>query len=94
MLAEVAAMPVREWNYKAQERPSATSARPHRTSTPPSAWAKTRCGISTIDADGVALAARPGARGADARDQRGGSRRENDELRARLARLEALLDKR
>jgi len=50
-------------------------------------------GINSIDADGVALAAVK-ALEARTRDLNEKLTRENDELRARLTRLEALLDKR
>ncbi len=103
LLAKVAAMPVREWNYKAQGadiRHMGPTAQDFRAAF---GLGEDPLGIGTIDADGVALAAvraleaRTQAlrqEGAAQRDELATLRRENDELRARLARLEALLDKR
>ncbi len=92
VLARIAAMPVREWNYKAQGadiRHMGPTAQDFRKAF---GLGEDPLGISTIDADGVALAA---VRALEARTRETNERltRENDELRARLARLEALLDK-
>jgi len=103
VLAGIARMPVREWSYKTQD----ASIR-HMGPTAQDFHAAFGLGesdvrINTIDADGVALAAvkalEARTRGLpdDARalrDQVAALARENDDLRARLARLEALLDKR
>ena len=93
VLSRIARMPVRQWNYKAQG-----AAIRHMGPTAQDFHAAFGLGedprrISTIDADGVALAA---VRALEARTRETNERltRENDELRARLARLEALLDKR
>ena len=88
VLARVAAMPVREWNYKAQGadiRHIGPTAQDFRAAF---GLGEDPLGISTIDADGVALAA---VRALEARTRETNERltRENDELRARLARLEA-----
>ena len=92
VLSRIARMPVREWNYKAQG-----AAIRHMGPTAQDFHAafglgEDRLRISTIDADGVALAA---VRALEARTRETNERltRENDELRARLARLEALLDR-
>ena len=94
LLAKLSRDPVREWNYKAQD----TDIR-HMGPTAQDFRAAFGLGdfplrINTIDADGVALA------GVKALDTRTSAlratvddlRRANDELRARLARLEAVLD--
>ena len=94
LLAKLARIPIREWNYKAQD----TAIR-HMGPTAQDFRAAFGLGdfplrINTIDADGVALA------GVQALDTRTSAlravvddlRRENDELRARLSRLEAVLD--
>jgi hypothetical protein len=103
VLSRIARMPVRQWNYKAQG-----AAIRHMGPTAQDFHAAFGLGedprrISTIDADGVALA---GVRALESRTRelRGeGSAlraqvealtRENDDLRARLARLEALLERR
>jgi trimeric autotransporter adhesin len=92
LLARIAAMPVREWNYKAQGadiRHMGPTAQDFRKAF---GLGEDPLGISTIDADGVALAA---VRALEARTRETNQRltRENDELRSRLARLEARLDK-
>ena len=94
LLARLARVPVREWSYKGQ----GTGIR-HMGPTAQDFRAAFGLGdfplrINTIDADGVALA------GVQALDTRTAAlratvddlRRENDELRARLLRLEAALD--
>ena len=101
LLARLAAMPVREWNYKAQD-----AAIRHLGPTAQDFHAAFGLGadprrIGTVDADGIALAAvkaleirtreLPGDSRA-LREQIAALGRENDDLRARLARLEALLD--
>lgn len=93
VLDRIARMPVSEWNYKAEG-----AAIRHMGPTAQDFHAAFGLGedalrISTIDADGVALAA---VRALEARTRDANERltRENEELRARLARLEALLDKR
>ena len=102
-LAAIARMPVRTWSYKTQD----ASIR-HMGPTAQDFHAAFGLGesavrIHTIDADGVALAAvkaleaRTRALPDDTRalrDQVAALMRDNDDLRARLARLEALLDKR
>jgi hypothetical protein len=93
LLARIAAMPVREWNYKAQgpeiRHMGPTAQDFHKAF----GLGEDPLGISTIDADGVALAA---VRALEARTRSINERltRENEELRARLARLEALLEQR
>ncbi len=92
LLAKVAAMPVREWSYKAQGadiRHMGPTAQDFRAAF---GLGEDPLGISTIDADGVALAA---VRALEARTRELNDKltRENDDLRARLARLEALLGK-
>ena len=82
VLAKIAAMPIREWNYKSQE----ASIR-HMGPTAQDFHAAFGLGedplrISTIDADGVALA---GVQALEAR-----SRRQRHEYAALLARFEAL----
>lgn len=103
VLTRMAQMPVREWNYKAQG-----SAIRHMGPTAQDFHAAFGLGedslrISTIDADGVALAGVKALefRTRDLRDQGSAIRelvealtRDNDELRARLSRLESLLEKR
>ena len=94
LLTKLARIPIREWNYKAQD----TAIR-HMGPTAQDFRAAFGLGdfplrINTIDADGVALA------GVKALDTRTSAlratvddlRRENADLRARLARLEAVLD--
>jgi hypothetical protein len=93
LLGRIARMPVREWNYKAQGaaiRHMGPTAQDFRAAF---GLGEDPLRISTIDADGVALAA---VRALEARTRATNERltRENDELRARLARLEALLEKR
>ncbi len=103
VLGKLTTMPVREWSYKAQ-----SAAIRHVGPTAQDFHAAFGLGaeprrINTIDADGVALAAVK-ALEARTRELRDGDRalnerisaltRENDDLRARLARLEALLEKR
>ncbi len=92
VLSHIARMPVRQWNYKAQG-----AAIRHMGPTAQDFHAAFGLGedplrISTVDADGVALAA---VRALEARTRETNERltRENDELRARLARLEQLLDR-
>ncbi|MFN7978360.1 MAG: tail fiber domain-containing protein [Vicinamibacterales bacterium] len=100
VLSRLARMPVREWRYKAQE-----AGIRHLGPTAQDFHAAFNLGesdvrISTVDADGVALAAARAleARTARMRDAQSTDRdalaalqRENDELRARLLRLEQLL---
>ncbi len=93
MLARIAAMPVREWNYKAQGaeiRHMGPTAQDFKKAF---GLGEDPLGINSIDADGVALAA---VRALEARTRETNERltRENDELRARLARLESLFQKR
>lgn len=87
VLAKLAAMPVREWNYKAQD-----AAIRHIGPTAQDFHAAFGLGvdprrINTIDADGVALA---GVKALEARTQ--SLARENDALRAELAALTAAVD--
>lgn len=103
VLAAVARMPVREWSYKTQD----ASIR-HMGPTAQDFHAAFGLGesdvrINTIDADGVALAAvkaleaRTRALPDEARALRvlvADLARDNNELRERLARLEALIEKR
>ena len=102
ILTRIAGMPVREWNYKTQGsaiRHMGPTAQDFQTAF---GLGEDRLRISTIDADGVALA---GVRALEARTRelRDDNRtlngqvealaRANAELRARLARLEALLER-
>lgn len=93
VLARIARMPVTEWSYRAQE-----GGIRHLGPTAQDFHAAFGLGedplyIGSMDADGVALAA---VRALEARTRATNERltRDNDELRARLARLEALLEKR
>ncbi len=89
VLAKIAAMPVREWNYVTQDasvRHVGPTAQDFRAAF---GLGESPRHINTIDADGIALAA---VKALEARTR--ALTRENDDLRARLARLEALLDKR
>ncbi|MCC6988834.1 MAG: tail fiber domain-containing protein [Acidobacteria bacterium] len=90
VLARIAAMPVREWNYRAQDQ-----AIRHIGPTAQDFHAAFGLGqderrISTIDADGVALA---GVKALEARTRADNERltRENDELRATLAAVQERL---
>ena len=102
VLTRIARMPVREWNYKAQG-----AAIRHMGPTAQDFHAAFGLGedalrISTLDADGVALA---GVRALEVRTRQLGDDdtalrarvetlvQQNADLRARLARLEALLEK-
>lgn len=100
VLSRLARMPVREWRYKAQDagiRHLGPTAQDFHAAF---GLGESDVRISTVDADGVALAA---ARALDARTARmrdehaadrdalAALRRENDALRARLLRLEQLL---
>lgn len=92
VLAKIARMSIQEWNYKAQD----ASLR-HMGPTAQEFRAAFGLGdfplrINTVDADGVALAAVK-ALEVRTRDLNDKLTRENDELRARLTRLEALLGK-
>jgi hypothetical protein len=89
VLAKLARMPIQEWNYKAQD----ASIR-HIGPTAQDFSAAFGVGdfplrINTVDADGIALLA---VKALETRTS--DLRRENEELRARLARLEALLQQR
>ncbi|MDH4063490.1 MAG: tail fiber domain-containing protein [Acidobacteriota bacterium] len=89
VLAKLARMPVQEWSYKAQG-PTVRHVGPTAQDFHAAFGLGTNpLRISTVDADGIALA---GVRALEARTRE--LMRENDDLRARLARLEALLDKR
>ena len=93
LLGKIAGMPVQEWSYKTQD-----AAIRHVGPTAQDFHAAFGLGedplrIGTLDADGVALAAVK-ALEARTRELNDKLTRENDDLRARLARLEALLDKR
>lgn len=86
-------MPVPEWSYNAQDaaiRHMGPTAQDFHTAF---GLGEDPLRIGTMDADGVALA---GVRALEARTRETNERltRENDELRARLARLESLLEKR
>ena len=100
VLVKLARMPVREWSYKAQDaaiRHVGPTAQDFRAAF---GLGESDVRISTVDADGVALAA---ARALEARtgrlrdaqttqrDELAALRRDNADLRARLARLEQLL---
>jgi hypothetical protein len=98
ILAKIAAMPIREWNYKAQ----AASIR-HVGPTAQAFHAAFGLGedplrISTIDADGIALRAiqaleeRTRTERDDLRRETAELRRENDDLKVALAAVQARLD--
>ena len=92
VLAKIAALPIREWNYKAQGatvRHWGPTAQDFKAAFQ---LGEDPLGINSIDADGVALMA---VKALEARTRELNEKltRENDELRARLARLEALLEK-
>lgn len=89
VLAKIAALPIREWNYVTQDasiRHVGPTAQDFRAAF---GLGESLRHINTIDADGIALAA---VKALEARTR--ALTRENDELRARLARLEALLERR
>ena len=96
MLQKLAAMPIRTWSYKAQD-----AAVRHAGPTAQDFHAAFGLGedarrISTIDADGIALA---GVKALEARsralsDRADALTRENLDLRRRLDQLERLLDRR
>ena len=96
VLGKIAALRIAEWSYKAQD----ASVR-HVGPTAQDFHAAFGLGederyIGSLDADGVALAAVKAleARTRELGDQNEGLQQENDELRARLTRLELLLEKR
>lgn len=103
VLARIARLPVRQWNYKAQGAGILHIGPTAQDFHSAFGLGEDPLRISTIDADGVALA---GVRALESRTRelRGdGSAlrelvealaRDNDELRARLAHLEALLERR
>ena len=103
MLGKLAVLPVREWSYTTQDvgiRHVGPTAQDFRAAF---GLGESDVRIGSVDADGIALAAVK-ALEARTRDLRDGDSalnksvvaltRENDDLRARLARLESLLDKR
>ncbi|HUU36279.1 MAG TPA: tail fiber domain-containing protein [Vicinamibacterales bacterium] len=93
VLTKIATMPVREWSYKAQGasiRHMGPTAQDFRAAF---GLGEDPLRISTIDADGVALAAIK-ALEARTRALNEALMRENDGLRARLTRLEQLLERR
>jgi hypothetical protein len=93
LLTKLARIPIREWNYKAQDatfRHMGPTAQDFRAAF---GLGDFPLRINTIDADGVALAAVK-ALEVRTRNLNETLARENAELRARLARLEALLEKR
>jgi hypothetical protein len=87
VLAKIAAMPVREWNYKAQGAEIRHMGPTAQDFNAAFGLGEDPLGINSIDADGVALAA---VKALEARTRALNETliRENDELRARLARLE------
>ena len=102
VLARIAQMPVTEWGYKAQDASIRHMGPMAQDFHAAFGLGEDPLRISTIDADGVALAAvkalearTSGMRASDdALDERVAAlARENDELRARLTRLEALVGK-
>ncbi|MGE0360332.1 MAG: tail fiber domain-containing protein [Vicinamibacterales bacterium] len=93
VLGKLAAMPVREWSYISQDaaiRHVGPTAQDFRAAF---GLGESDVRIGSVDADGVALAA---VKALEARTRATNERltHENDELRARLARLESLLEKR
>jgi hypothetical protein len=92
VLAKIAALSIREWNYKTQDasvRHIGPTAQEFRSAF---GLGQFPLRIDTIDADGVAFAA---LQALEARTRATNERltRDNDDLRARLARLESLLEK-
>jgi hypothetical protein len=90
VLGKLAALPVREWRYTTQDaaiRHVGPTAQDFRAAF---GLGESDVRIGSVDADGIALAA---VKALEARTRTINERltRENDELRARLARLEALL---
>jgi hypothetical protein len=84
VLAKIAAMPIREWNYKTQDagiRHVGPTAQDFHAAF---GLGEARTRINTIDADGVALAA---VKALEAR-----TREENSLLKAQLAALQSRLD--
>jgi hypothetical protein len=91
VLTKIARMPIREWNYKAQDaaiRHVGPTAQDFRAAF---GLGENPLRISTIDADGVALRAIQ-ALEARTREQHDAVVRENDVLRGELAQLRARLD--
>jgi len=89
VLGQLAAMPVREWRYTTQDaaiRHAGPTAQDFRAAF---GLGESDVRIGGIDADGIALAA---VKALESRTR--ALKLENDELRARLARLEALLERR
>jgi len=89
VLGKLAALPVREWRYTTQDagiRHVGPTAQDFRAAF---GLGESDVRIGSVDADGIALAA---VKALEVRTRT--LTRENEELRARLARLEALLDKR
>jgi len=90
VLAKLAAMPIQEWNYKAQDasiRHIGPTAQDFRAAF---AVGDFPLRINTVDADGIALVAIKAleARTRSLDERNGRLERENQELRERLARLE------
>lgn len=87
VLAKVVALPLSTWNYKSQDtsiRHIGPMAQDFKAAF---AVGETDTGISTVDADGVALAAIQGLN-----QKLAETRAENAELRARLEKLEQLIN--
>ena len=93
VLEKVAVLPIAEWNYKSQDariRHLGPTAQDFRAAF---GLGESDTGITTVDADGVALAAIQGLnQKLEARSQE--LEAENAELKARLERLERLLETR
>jgi hypothetical protein len=88
VLGKLAALPVREWRYTTQDagiRHVGPTAQDFRAAF---GLGESDVRIGSVDADGIALAA---VKALEARTR--ALALDNDDLRARLARLEALLDK-
>ena len=93
VLVKLAALPVREWSYTTQDaaiRHVGPTAQDFRAAF---GLGESHVRIGTVDADGIALAA---VKALEARTRETNERltHENEELRARLTRLEALLERR
>ena len=87
VLAKVVALPLSTWNYKSQDaaiRHIGPMAQDFKAAF---SVGETDTGISTVDADGVALAAIQGLN-----QKLAETRAENAELRARLEKLEQLIN--
>lgn len=93
VLAKIARMPVQEWSYKSQDASIRHVGPTAQDFNAAFGLGEDPLRIGTLDADGIALAA---VKALESRTRALNDQltRDNDELRVRLARLEALLEKR